>query len=916
VSVFYRFQPRLQQAITARLGWASLRPVQEQAGAALLEGCNAVVLAPTAGGKTEAALFPTLSMLVEDEPLGLGALYIAPIKALLNNQAERLGRYTEMVGLRRFVWHGDVGPAARKRFLRAPATLLMTTPESLEVMLVSQKVDADALFADLRMVVIDEVHALAGQDRGAHLLSVLERIAVLSRHDLQRAGLSATVGNPDAILSWLQGSSARPGRVIDPPAKPQPRELLIVHREEREAVARDAARLARGHKSLFFCQSRATTEAVAEKMRGEGLEVFVHHSSVSLEERQLAEENFHRGREACIVCTSTLELGIDVGDLDRVFQAEAPDTVSSFMQRMGRTGRRPGKRANTHFFCSGGELVLQAAALIELAKRKWVEPVEVNRRSWPVLIHQLLAMSLAGAGVTPDDAWRHLSRVPDFGRISRAEFDRLLAWMLRDGGLALFGGRLALGPKAERRFGRRNFMALYAVFSTPALYKVLSVDGRELGTLSQTFVDRLVEDASTFLLGGRPWSVVSVNHKDKLVRVSRAPRGREPTWGGFTPQFLGFAVCQQVRALLLREDEPRYLHESAGLEVRRLRAQLGGVLSRSAIEDEEGELSWWTFAGGRINNTLRHGLRAQEPGWKVIPDNFRLRVRADNVHHRDLRAAIARMRDPEFWEDPGLWRGVLAELPNYRLSKFQPLMPPWVEREMLARFLLDLKGAWAFLDPRRRAGFGEAAQATLEATLRGLGDTAPAPEPPPALPKGAARPEWPVEYIEDQARFEAVCAELAAESVVALDVETTLTDQSLCLVQLGVKGRSVLIDPLALSDLRPLAAVLESPQVTKLIHNASFEKRVLGRHGLQIVEVYDTLKVSRQLRGKKGRGGHTLLAVCERELGLTLDKANQTSDWSRRPLHPGQLDYAALDVEVLVKLHAVFRKEQPSTLFG
>src|SRR5690606_12402356 len=206
VSVFSRFAPRLQQAIVARLGWTSLRPVQELSGEALLAGHNAVILAPTAGGKTEASMFPTLSGLVSDAPEGVGALYIAPIKALLNNQAERLGQYTQMVGLRRFVWHGDTTSHERKGFLREPTELLMTTPESLEVMLVSQTIDTARLFGDLRVVVIDEIHALAGSDRGAHLLSVLERLAALSRHDVQRVGLSATVGNPEAILSWLRGS--------------------------------------------------------------------------------------------------------------------------------------------------------------------------------------------------------------------------------------------------------------------------------------------------------------------------------------------------------------------------------------------------------------------------------------------------------------------------------------------------------------------------------------------------------------------------------------------------------------------------------------------------------------------------------------------------------------------------------------
>ena len=212
MSVFEQFEPRLQHAIVDRLGWASLRPVQDEAGRAILAGHNTVILAPTAGGKTEAAIFPLLSQILSAPRAGVSALYIAPIKALLNNQAERLGRYTEMVGLRRFVWHGDIASSARQRFARDPADLLMTTPESLEVMLISRR--AQRLFGDLRMVVIDEVHALAGSDRGAHLMSVLERIARTSRHDVQRAGLSATVGNPETILRWLRGSSAREGVVV------------------------------------------------------------------------------------------------------------------------------------------------------------------------------------------------------------------------------------------------------------------------------------------------------------------------------------------------------------------------------------------------------------------------------------------------------------------------------------------------------------------------------------------------------------------------------------------------------------------------------------------------------------------------------------------------------------------------------
>jgi ATP-dependent Lhr-like helicase len=246
MSVFSRFPERLQHAIANHLGFNSLRPVQELAGEAILDGKNAVVLAPTAGGKTEASIFPVLAQLLESQPSGIGSIYVAPIKALLNNQEVRLGDYTQMVGLDRFVWHGDAGASQKQQFCREPTALLMTTPESLEVMLMSPRVPVQTLFADLRSIVIDEIHAFAGTDRGAHLMSVVERLATLSQHDVQRIGLSATIGNPDHIAHWLSGTSQRESVVIDPPKPKAQRQIKILLREHVTDFAREAVRETRG----------------------------------------------------------------------------------------------------------------------------------------------------------------------------------------------------------------------------------------------------------------------------------------------------------------------------------------------------------------------------------------------------------------------------------------------------------------------------------------------------------------------------------------------------------------------------------------------------------------------------------------------------------------------------------------------
>jgi ATP-dependent helicase Lhr and Lhr-like helicase len=687
-SAFSRFPARLQAAIVSQVGWSTLRPVQEMASHALLDGNNAVILAPTAGGKTEASMFPVIAQLIDPEPQGVGAIYIAPIKALLNNQADRLGLYTEMVGLRRFLWHGDIKAGSKKSFLNDPAAVLMTTPESLEVMLLSAKVDCQRIFKDLRAIVIDEVHAIAGTDRGAHLMSVIERLAKHTSHDIQRVGLSATVGNPADILVWLQGTSQRPSCVVDPPKVASKKDLRLFLHDNPEAIAVDAGALALGKKSLFFCQSRSLSEDIAKRMVDRGTDVFVHHSSVSLEERSMAEEKFQEGRNTCIVCTSTLELGIDVGDLDNVFQANAPSTVSSFLQRLGRTGRRGGN-ANTTFFVEDSEILLQAAAIIELARRGWVESVPVNNRAWPVLVHQLLALTLQFQAIEPDLCWEQLSVVPDFKGISRTEFDLLIQHMLENGYLFLTGGKLSMGTKAEKTFGHKNFMELYAVFSSPQLYQVQTTAGYTIGTLEQAFVDRLVPDITSFLLGGRSWIVNVVNNDDRTVQVSGAPVGKKPSWGGFIPELLSFELCQEMAKLLQSNSKLPFLDATGQEALNEYRSTFNKI---PCIQwNEDGQATWWTFAGGRINHTLKYGIQGQKD-WTVRVDNFKLRIEGDSLGKGTLSRVIDRVLAADYWQAETTQNYLMNNMPNYRFSKFQQVLPDRYAFETIRSYLLDIEG--------------------------------------------------------------------------------------------------------------------------------------------------------------------------------------------------------------------------------
>ncbi|HMY21343.1 MAG TPA: helicase-related protein, partial [Polyangium sp.] len=511
-------------------------------------------------------------------------------------------------------------------------------------------------------------------------------------------GLSATVGNPEVILTWLTGTSKRQGEVIDPPKPPTKRQIAILSGETQLELAREATPLASGKKSLFFCQSRAFTETIAGHLRAGGTNVFVHHSSVSREERQAAEESFHKGSNVCIACTSTLELGIDVGDLDAVFQANAPSSVSSFLQRLGRTGRRQGTVANMTFFCESGDDVLQAIALVELARAHWVESIEPKTRCWPVLVHQLLAMTLQFGGISAERCWEQLSRVPDFCGIDHTEFGALVEHLLKERYLFESGGLLSLGEQAERVYGRKNFFELYAVFSSPQLYTVKTQSGREIGSLEQDFVDRLVEGMTSFLLGGRAWTVQQVNHGDRTIVAREAPRGIKPSWSAFTPQMLTFEICDQVRRVLIADTAYPYLHPAAAKALQDKREELGALLKRKTrpVQVEAGKAWWWTFAGGRVNYTLKYAMELVA-GWKVIADNLVLRIEGDGVTHEAIDAVVDGLSGDAFWNDVGLWKALVARLPEYRLSKFQRALPEALSMEMALGYMLDATGTREYL---------------------------------------------------------------------------------------------------------------------------------------------------------------------------------------------------------------------------
>lgn len=778
--------------------------------------------------------------------------------------------------------------------------------------MISARTDARALFQGLSAIIIDEVHAFAGDDRGAHLASLLERLVWLCGRDVQRIGLSATVGNPQVIGAWLQGSSERPFRLVDPPRSGAQRDLRVDLCDDVGHAARAIGQLGRGRKSLVFVESRAKAERVAHALGGSGVEVFIHHSSVSRADRTLAEEQFARGQNTAIVCTSTMELGIDVGDLDQVIQVDAPSTVASFLQRIGRTGRRSNTRSNCTFFCLSTESLLQSVALLRLAERGWVEDVRPASHALHILAHQVMALILQEGGMSRHRLLPWVQAAYPFASVREERLQELISTMLERQILYEADGLLSLGQRGEKLYGRKNFFELYAVFTAPPMLRVQQ--GREdVGYIQALFVSLHDRDAGPlcFRLAGRAWEVTGTDWGKGVLHVQPADHGRVPSWLGM-PGMLSTELCQEMMGTLLAPgSEAAWLTPVAERELAALRESYSGLLEKGTapIEEQTEGVQWHTFVGGSVNRLLAAGLEVKT-GKRWVAGNLSVRSKDTPLTvASDAVRGLAALN----WEDVAAQaaRGMARGL----LSKFQPCLPEDAEDRLLAERLLDLKGALSFLSSVTVNG---ARMSPRPSGTRLADDEAPATlllelASPPMKGGGPQREATvgnEILWVDSPAALRSIAQELLRAEVIGLDVETGLDFGTLCLIQIAVPGQTYLIDPLAVGELTPLAELLAASRPVKVIHNARFEQRVLAVFGLSIQGIFDTLDASRRIRGRDTLGGHSLQMVCERELGIALDKSEQTSNWGQRPLAPGQIRYAALDAEVLLALHEKFTRAQ------
>ena len=612
---FDKLAPFIQEYIY-RNKWEKLHGFQAQAIEAILGTSDHVLISSgTASGKTEAALLPVITDLYRNPPRSIGAMYIGPLKALINDQFERIVGLLEESDIPAQSWHGDVSSAKKRRFLKRARGILQITPESLESMLINRQHDElKRLFFDLRYVIIDEVHAFIVSDRGRQALCQLERLSRVQSRPSRRIGLSATIGEPQLTMDWLKGHSKRGVKLIEaaprsnaeigleyfylPPNKgdddkavdklPSGQSAPADPLDEADEYYRHLHKMTQRKgvgKTLIFANARQDTEAIVMNLRQlserRRLPAFyhVHHGSISAPLRESAEAAMKaENQKACVAATVTLELGIDLGQLDQVLQINSTHSVSSFVQRLGRSGRRGGP-ARMFFYINqwsdeaqhlGEELpwnLLQAIAMIQLyAEEKWIEPPQIPQMPLSLLYHQTMSIIKSHTELSPSQLAERVLTLSPFKQITEDHFRALLRHLLEIEHLEQTEkGGLIIGIEAESIVSSYRF---YATFKDEIEYRVRD-KSHEIGTIQAAPpVD------STVLLAGYAWRVLKVDEETRVIEVERV-RGKPGTvWRGEGPP-IHTRVLQKMRDILLSHDSYPYLQPRARkrLDIARQSAQ-------------------------------------------------------------------------------------------------------------------------------------------------------------------------------------------------------------------------------------------------------------------------------------------------------------------------------------------------------
>lgn len=639
--IFYRFSPIVQDFIYAN-GWETLRPIQVAAAEVIFDSDdNLILCSDTASGKTEAVFFPILSQIEGGGAGTVEVLYIAPLKSLINDQFERIDALLRDSGIPVFHWHGDVAASHKNKLIKNPAGVLQITPESLESMLMNRRSDIIRLFGGLKYVIIDEIHTLMGVDRGNQILCQLDRIREIIGYHPRRIGLSATIGDPEKARDWLTGGTGRRTQIPSAGAGKSKWRLALEHfyvqdntkdrdisaaEQPEEKVEIDAGYeylydCVKDKKSIVFSNSREETEYVTATLRQiaarrmEDDIFYIHHGNLSAAIREEAEQKL-KDEKKCVACaTVTLELGIDIGRIERILNMGAPTTVSSFLQRLGRSGRKTGIPEMFMLFREEKPLpdtplpqlipweLVRGIAVVELyLEEKFIEPPSVKKMPLSLMFQQTLSILASSGENTPKRLAEKVLSLSPFAEVDREDYRELMISMIKNGYIDMTEEKgLILGLKGERLTKSFKF---YAVFKDDENYSVKH-ESEEIGTISSP-----PPVGDRFALAGRVWEVEELDLERKLIYVHGVAGKMQVEWPGDYGE-IHTKILEMMRKILSGTDEYPYLKPNAAQRLaaaRRVFANAG--MRESMLVSLGGNTRCLTpWLGTRSFRTLRKYLQ-------------------------------------------------------------------------------------------------------------------------------------------------------------------------------------------------------------------------------------------------------------------------------------------------------------------
>lgn len=718
---FLQLDPRIQHYLWAE-GWGALRDVQEQAIPLILPGNqDVIVAASTASGKTEAAFLPALTHLLgrPDESL---IVYVSPLKALINDQFGRLDRLCENLDVAVWPWHGDITSTTKRKFMQKPTGVLLITPESLEATLCNRGTSIAALFKQTTFFVIDELHAFIGTERGKQLQSLMHRIDVALGHTVPRIGLSATLGDMSLAAQFLRPDC--PVAIVDAPSSGGKLLILVKGFEEPAAtdgtsskndpekerapleIAKHLFKNLRGSNNLIFPNSRREVERYTHLLNGLceqadiPTEFWPHHGNLSKEIRYETEAALkQRERAATAVCTSTLELGIDIGAIKSVVQIGTPPSVASLRQRLGRSGRREGESAILRGYVIEGALdekagletrlrldTVQTAAVISLLLEHWFEPPAVNGAHYSTLVQQLLSSIAQYGGLQASEAFGLLCtpRGP-FEQVSKDAFVGLLRTLgeqeilTQDHSGLLLHGRL--GDKIVNHF------SFYAAFSSDEEFRIIS-GGRTLGTLP---VSQMMTPGQRILFGGRTWLVEAIDEEQKAIHVSPAKGGTPPLFNGGGGR-VHTRVRERMRDIYLARETLPFLDPTAQRFLGEGRETFTTLaLADRLLLDQGSHAILLTWLGDAANETIACLLMSR--GMRAFTGRLGVEIQRANHSLEEIEHSLGDIgSQPVATVDE-----LLAKASNLAREKWDGLLSPHLLRQSYASSNLDLSEAMSWL---------------------------------------------------------------------------------------------------------------------------------------------------------------------------------------------------------------------------